>query len=104
MGSFLIMLLQIVQILLDVAWWIIAVQFILSILIVFNVVNLSNDFVRNLWNGLNTVTEPVYRPIRRIMPDTGSIDFSPMVVLIIMRIISYAVLPWLYGLVLTSGI
>ena len=101
MASFLIMLLQIVQILLDVIWWIIMIQFVLSILIAFNVINTYNDFVRSVWNGLTTVTDPIYRPIRRILPNTGAIDFSPMVVLILIRIFMIAVLPWLYGLILS---
>ena len=98
------MLLNIVQILLDVAWVIILIQFILSVLIAFNVVNTHNEFVRGLWNGLTVITEPVYRPIRRILPKTPPIDFAPMVVLILIRIIMFAVMPWLYGLVAGIGV
>jgi len=99
LSSFLLMLLNIVQILLDVASFIIIAQFVLSILIAFNVVSRHSDFVDGLWRGLATITDPIYRPIRRILPDTGAIDFSPMVVLIIIRILSAAVLPWLGGLI-----
>ena len=88
-----ILFLNILQILIDVAWWIIIAQFILSILIAFNVINLYNDVVRSIWNALLTITEPVYRPIRRILPDFGPIDFSPMVVIIILMIIERAVIP-----------
>lgn len=103
MASFFVMILNIVQILLDVAWWIIFVQFILSILISFNVINTYNEFVRSIWNGLNTVTEPVYRPIRRMLPETGTLDFAPLIVLILIRIFSGAVLPWLYQMVSSAG-
>jgi len=72
------------------------VQFVLSILIAFNVINTYNDFVASLWNGLKTLTDPVYRPIRRILPDTGGIDFSPMVVIILIMIVDRAVIPALY--------
>ncbi len=99
MSSFLLMFLNIVQILLDVASFIIIAQFVLSILLVFNVVSLHNDFINSLWRALEAITAPVYRPIRRILPDTGAIDFSPMVVLIIIRILEAAVLPWLAGLI-----
>jgi YggT family protein len=92
----LILFLNIVEILLNVVWWIIVVQFVLSILIAFNVINTYNDFVRSLWEGLRTITEPVYRPIRRILPATGGIDFSPMVVIILLLIIERAVIPALY--------
>lgn len=104
MGSFLIMLIQIVEILLDVAWWIIFVQFVMSLLIAFNVINTYNDFVASVWHALKTITEPLYRPIRRILPSAGGIDFSPMVVLILIRIVSYAVIPWLYGLIIKNGL
>jgi len=84
---------DIVQILLNVLWWIIVVQAVLSTLIAFNVINTYNDFVSALWRGLNTLTEPIYRPIRRILPDTGPMDFAPFVVLILIAIINYAVIP-----------
>ena len=82
-----ITLIQIAQVLLDVVWWIIVVQIILSLLIAFNVINTYNDFVRQLYQGLNAITEPMYRPIRRILPDFGQIDFAPYIVLILMRIL-----------------
>lgn len=98
MGSFVLMLVNVVRILLDVASFIIIAQFVLSILIAFNVISRHSDFVDNLWRALTVITDPVYRPIRRILPDTGAIDFSPMVVLIVIRILSVAVLPWIAGL------
>ncbi|OYY91158.1 MAG: osmotic-shock protein [Sphingomonas sp. 28-66-16] len=81
-------LIQIAQVLLDVFWWIIVIQIVLSLLIAFNVINTYNDFVRQLFEGLNRITEPVYAPIRRILPDFGQIDFSPAVVLLLMAIIN----------------
>ncbi|MCP3730498.1 YggT family protein [Sphingomonas sp. MG17] len=86
MGTFLAITFDIVQILLNVLWWIIVVQAVLSVLIAFNVINTYNDFVSSLWRGLNTLTEPIYRPIRRILPDTGPMDFAPFVVLILLAI------------------
>ncbi|MBA3836209.1 MAG: YggT family protein [Sphingomonas sp.] len=79
-------LIQIAQVLLSVLSMIILAQFVLSLLIAFNVVNTYNDFVRQFYNGLNQITEPLYRPIRRILPDFGQLDFSPMVVLLLIRI------------------
>jgi YggT family protein len=93
LDPFLNMLFGIVQILLNVLWWIIVIQAVLSILISFNVINTYNDFVSSLWRGLNTLTEPIYRPIRRILPDTGPMDFAPFVVLILIAIVNYAVIP-----------
>lgn len=62
-------------------------QFVLSLLISFNVVNYSNQFVASLWTALNALLDPILRPIRRIMPDTGAIDFSPMVLIIGLNIL-----------------
>ncbi len=80
-------IIQILQVLLDVVWWIIFVQFVLSLLMTFNVINMSNQFVRSLYSGLERLTEPMYRPLRRILPNMGGIDFSPMVVLITIAIL-----------------
>jgi len=93
LDPFLNMLFGIVQILLNALWWVIVIQAVLSILISFNVINTYNDFVSAMWRGLNTLTEPIYRPIRRILPDTGPMDFAPFVVLILIAIINYAVIP-----------
>lgn len=79
-------LIDIALVLLNVLSLIILAQFVLSLLIAFNVVNTYNDFVRQFYNGLNQVTEPLYRPIRRVLPDFGQLDFSPMVVLLLIRI------------------
>ena len=86
-------LLDIIQVLLSLLWWIIVIQAILSWLIAFNVINTYNDFVRSVWHALGVITEPIYRPIRRILPDTGPMDFAPFVVLILIAIVNYAVIP-----------
>ena len=64
---------------------------VMSWLIAFNVINPYNQFVRALWQGLNALTEPVLRPIRRYMPDLGGIDISPLVLI---SVCSYGVLTW----------
>jgi YggT family protein len=56
---------------------------IFSWLYAFNVINSSNQFVNAIGSFLYNVTEPVLRPIRRIMPDLGGIDISPIIVLLI---------------------
>ena len=68
--------------LLGVLGLVILVQVILSWLVVFNVINTHSDFVRQFMRALDTITEPLYRPIRKILPDFGGIDFSPLVVLL----------------------
>ncbi len=66
---------------------VVIVQFILSLLLAFNVVSLSNNIVSAIWESLNKILDPFLKPIRKIMPDTGMIDFSPMVLLIGLRIV-----------------
>jgi YggT family protein len=78
---------QILDLLLRVLTWIIIIQAILSWLVAFNVINTTNDFVRQMLNALDRLTEPLYRPIRRILPDFGGIDFSPIVVLLLIYIV-----------------
>jgi YggT family protein len=90
-------LIETLAILLNVAWWIIIVQAILGWLIAFNVINTSNDIIRSIWIALDRLTEPLYRPIRRVMPDLGALDLSPMVVLLVIIIMQRAVLPALAG-------
>ena len=83
----LLALIDVLIILLTVIWWIIVIQMILSWLVAFNVINTYNDFVRKLLRALDRMTEPVYRPIRKVLPDFGGLDFSPMVVLIVLLIL-----------------
>ncbi|CUS45184.1 Integral membrane protein YggT, involved in response to extracytoplasmic stress (osmotic shock) [hydrothermal vent metagenome] len=91
--AFLMVLLSIVQVLLSVATWIILIQAILSWLIAFNVINTYNETVRQIWEALKKITEPFYRPIRRILPDFGALDLSPLVVLLILYILSNIIVP-----------
>ncbi|MCZ8018684.1 YggT family protein [Novosphingobium sp.] len=62
------------------------VQFILGLLISFNVVNYSNQFVSALWTALNAILDPILAPIRRRMPHTGGMDFSPIVLLLLIQV------------------
>jgi YggT family protein len=63
-------------------------QMVLGLLIGFNVVNTHNDFVAGVWRGLNALLDPLLRPVRKIMPDTGMIDFSPMVLIFALNALS----------------
>ncbi|MBR0552459.1 YggT family protein [Stakelama marina] len=89
-------ILEIIQYLLGLLWWVIVIQAIMSWLIAFNVINTYNDFVRSIWHALNVITEPLYRPIRRILPDFGALDLSPLVVLILITILQNFIIPSLY--------
>ncbi len=80
-------LIDILGYLIGILTTIIIVQFVLSLLLAFNVISLSNNIVAAVWQSLNMILDPFLKPIRRIMPDTGMIDFSPMVLIILLTII-----------------
>ena len=83
----LVALVDVLIMLLTVVWWIIIIQAVLSWLVAFNVINTTNDFMRSFMRALDRMTEPLYRPIRRILPDFGGLDFSPLVVLLLIYIL-----------------
>ena len=83
----LVALVNVLDFLLRLASYVIIAQAILSLLVAFNVINTQNDFMRSFLRALDKLTEPLYRPIRRILPDFGGLDFSPLVVLIAISIL-----------------
>ena len=83
----LLALVSIADLLLDVLFWIIIIQVILSWLFAFNVLNIHSGGVRAFVVALDRITAPLYRPIRRLLPDFGGIDFSPLVILILIQVI-----------------
>ena len=82
-----IALIQIVSLLTNVLVMLVIVQFVIGLLFSFNVVNSSNQFVVQVYRSINALLEPVLKPIRRIMPDTGAIDFSPLVLILLLQIL-----------------
>ena len=77
----------IVDMILQLLVWIIIIQAILSWLVAFNVINTSSNFVRTLLDMLDRLTAPMYRPIRKILPDFGGIDLSPIVLILAIQVI-----------------
>ena len=100
----LLALISIIGYLISIITTVVIVQFVLSLLISFNVVSLSNNFVASIWQALNAILDPFLKPIRKIMPDTGMLDFSPIVLIIGLRIVQ-TLLGGLYSdLYLTGGL
>ncbi len=83
----LIALVDIIDFLLSIVTWIIIVQVVLSWLFAFNVLNTTSQGVRTFAIAIDRITAPLYRPVRRILPDFGGIDFSPLVILILIQVI-----------------
>ena len=74
-------LLQILLLALDVARWIVLAHLIMSWLINFQVLNLRQPLVYQIWQALQRLLEPVYGRIRKVIPIPGGIDFTPLIVL-----------------------
>lgn len=83
----LIALFNIADLLLNVLSWIIIIQVILSWLFAFNVLNSGSGAVRSITMALDRLTAPLYRPIRAVLPDFGGIDFSPLVLLLVIKVV-----------------
>ena len=80
-------LLRTIDLALNVYWWLLIAAAIFSWLYAFNVVNSRNQAVGMIGNFLYRVTEPALRPIRRLLPDLGGIDISPIILLLIIYFI-----------------
>jgi YggT family protein len=90
------LIIDILGMIINVIVMLVIVQFIIGLLFAFNVVSSRNEFLFQIYRSINALLEPVLRPIRRIMPDTGAIDFSPLVLIlgltIVQRVLLYSLL------------
>ncbi|MEE4199685.1 YggT family protein [Erythrobacter sp.] len=73
---------EIIELLVQVFVMLIIIQFVIGLLFAFNVVNPSNDFLRQVYESINRLLDPVLRPIRNVMPQTGALDLSPLVLIV----------------------
>ena len=78
---------EVILILLDFVWWLIIVSVVASWLVAFGVINTRNPTVYRILDLLNRATDPIFRPIRRLLPPMGGLDLSPMVVLLVIYLI-----------------
>lgn len=87
----LLLLNDIIGILVSVLVMLIIIQFVIGLLFAFNVVSPSNQFLMSFYQSINGLLDPILRPIRKIMPDTGAIDFSPIVLIVGLNILQAVV-------------
>lgn len=92
-------LFQILMLLLNIVYFIVIAHVIMSWLINFQVLNLRQPLVSQIWYGLNRLLEPIYRPIRNILPDTSPLDLAPLVAFIILISLRDFILPEMFGLI-----
>jgi YggT family protein len=79
------------EVLIQLLIWVIIAGAIMSWLIAFNVINVRNPLVNAIWNSINALTEPMIRPIRRILPNTGAVDIAPLVLVLGLILIQYII-------------
>ena len=101
---FLYTLIEIVSLLINVIVVAVIIQFVLSLLLAFNVVNRHNGFVDAVWTAINAILEPVLRPIRRIMPNVSGLDLSPIILFIIIFFIKAIIGYYIYPAVAGAGL
>ena len=80
-------LVEVLAIIINAIVFLIIIQFVIGLLFAFNVINSSNQFLMQVYNSINALLDPLLRPIRRILPDTGTIDFSPLVLIIGLQVL-----------------
>ncbi|RIV83970.1 YggT family protein [Aurantiacibacter zhengii] len=69
--------------------FLVIIQFIIGLLFSFNVISPRNDFLVQVYNSINSLLDPLLKPIRRLLPDTGAIDFSPLVLILALNAVIY---------------
>ncbi|MFM8607046.1 MAG: YggT family protein [Hyphomicrobiales bacterium] len=89
-------LLDVILIALELYSWAIIVSAVVSWLVAFNVVNMRNEVVRSIAMGLYQITEPALRPIRRILPNLGTMDISPIILLLLIMLIERIIRMYIY--------
>ena len=85
------------QLVLGVVYFVMIAHLIMSWLINFQILNLHQQFVSQIWYGLNRLLEPIYQPIRRVLPDTHPLDLAPLVALLIVISLRAYILPVVFG-------
>ena len=89
-------LLDVLLMVLSLYTWVMIAMIIMSWLIAFNVVNTRNQFVNSVWRVLNALTEPVLRPIRRVVPNFSGLDISPIILFLVIFFLQQAIRYYVY--------
>ena len=89
-------ILDVIGVALELYKYVIIASAVMSWLIAFNVVNIRNDMVRSVWNGLTALTEPLLARIRRFLPNTGGVDISPVILFLIILLVEQIIMLYIY--------
>ena len=88
--------LDVILLVLQLYTYVIIIVAIMSWLIAFNVINVYNNVVRTIWDALNALTEPLLRPIRRILPSFSGLDISPLILLLLIFLVQDIIAKYIY--------
>ena len=78
---------DIIGYLISILIMLVIVQFVISLLFSFNVIDRYNELAGGIYRGINSLLAPLLRPIQRFMPDTGPLDFSPLVLIMLAKVV-----------------
>lgn len=98
-----LILFQLIQALLGLYIAVLVVHVVISWLYAFDVVSRGNQAVHAIWGFTRAVTEPVLKPLRRIIPTIGGVDLSVLVLVLLLALFRDSVLPWLYAVLMQGG-
>ena len=101
-AAFLLPLFRVINMAIDLYWWVIIVMALMSWLLAFDVINMRNDLVRSVWNGVNALTDPALRPLRRFIPPIGGMDISPIILLLLLSFIQMELVEVMRRLMMAS--
>ncbi|MEO9461550.1 MAG: YggT family protein [Marinomonas sp.] len=87
MTAALVTLYEIISMLANIFIMLIIIQFVIGLLFAFNVVSPSNQILMSIYDSLNRIMDPILRPVRNMLPQTGAIDFSPIVIIVVLNIV-----------------
>lgn len=86
----------VLDVILNLAVWVLIIQAVMSWLIAFNVINRRNQFVWQIWNFLGAVTEPMLKPIRAVVRPFNGIDLSGLILILIIFLLRDAMWRYIY--------
>jgi YggT family protein len=88
-------IIQLIVYVIDLYWWVVIAQVIMSWLMAFGVINTYNRFVAQISETLFRLTEPALRPIRKLLPDLGGVDISPVILLLLLWLVRTEIIEYL---------
>jgi YggT family protein len=89
-------ILEIILMIMDLYWWVLIAMIILSWLISFNIINTRNQLVASVLQIVSALTEPLLKPIRRLLPAVGGLDLSPIVLFIGLYFVRRVIILYIY--------